>query len=220
MAEAEEAPTAVNAIAATAAASTNFTLLVLNNFSSYVGLVLGATLAPGFGTNNAFGERRKQHEQCEIRRVMRYSPARALIRTEQAEHVCSAKRPTHAYSPHLTLSTETVNELDPSWVAILSDPARLSLLHGLCQLEAATIVELRKMCHTSDPTVRRHLEALVALGLVREEPAERDRITSGRPPKRFVLAADAADRLCALFRLLSEPLVPMPAPARRLPPGR
>lgn len=113
-----------------------------------------------------------------------------------------------------------MNELDPSWLAILSDPARLSLLRGLCTLEAATIAQLRTICHTSDPTIRRHLEALEALGLVREEPAERNGVTSGRPPKRFVIAADAADRLRTLFQLLSEPLVPTPAPGRRLPPAR
>lgn len=105
-------------------------------------------------------------------------------------------------------------------MAILSDPARLSLLSGLCQLETATIAELRKVCHTSDPTVRRHIQALQALGLVREEPAVRDRIISGRPPKRFMIATDAAERLCALFQLLNEPLVPTPAPGRGHPPDR
>lgn len=115
---------------------------------------------------------------------------------------------------------ETVDELDPSWIAILSDPARLSLLRGLCQLEAATIAELRRVCHTSGSTMRRHLEALEALGLVREEPAERDGVTAGRPPKRFVIATDAADRLYVLFRLLRDPLVPRPLSAHRLPPVR
>jgi DNA-binding transcriptional ArsR family regulator len=115
---------------------------------------------------------------------------------------------------------ESRSELDPSWAAILTDPARLSLLHGLCQLESATIAELRRFCHTSDPTVRRHLEALEALGLVREEPAERDGVTAGRPPKRYVIASDAVDRLWALFRLLSRPLLSRPAPAHTPPPAR
>jgi len=96
-----------------------------------------------------------------------------------------------------------VNELDPGWVAVLIDPARLSVLRGLCQLEAATFAELRRVCHISDPTLRRHLEALEAMGLVREELAERDGITSGRPPTRFVLANDAAEHLSVLFQLLS-----------------
>jgi len=116
--------------------------------------------------------------------------------------------------------TEIPTEIDLGWVTILRDPARVWLLRALCELEAPTISELREVCHTSDPTVRRHLEALEALGLVRAEPAERNGVTSSRPPTRFVIAGDAVERLCALFQLLSEPLVPSPAPAQGLPPGR
>jgi predicted ArsR family transcriptional regulator len=105
-------------------------------------------------------------------------------------------------------------------MAILTDPVRLSLLRGLCQLKSATISELRGLCHTSDPTVRRHLEALATLGLVREERSEPDGVTPGRPARRFVLDAEAATRLCALFEVLSEPLVPTLAPAQPPPAGR
>jgi DNA-binding transcriptional ArsR family regulator len=99
-------------------------------------------------------------------------------------------------------------------MAILSDPVRLSVVRALCRLQAATTAELRDLCHTSDPTVRRHLAALEALGLVLEQPAEPDGMTPGRPARRFTLDAQAAARLCQLFRLLSEPLVSMPAPAQ------
>jgi predicted ArsR family transcriptional regulator len=112
------------------------------------------------------------------------------------------------------------DQLDPSWMAILTDPVRLSVLRGLCQLEAATTAELCSLCHTSDPTVRRHLEALEALGLVRAKPAEGDGMTPGRPARRFRLDADAAASLCALFDLLSEPLVPTLEPAQRPLRGR
>jgi predicted ArsR family transcriptional regulator len=105
--------------------------------------------------------------------------------------------------------------LHASWTAVLTDPVRLAVLRGLCQLKAATTAELRGLCHTSDPTVRRHLEALATLGLVREEAAEPDGITPGRPARRFRLDADAEARLCALFELLSEPLATTPEPARR-----
>jgi predicted ArsR family transcriptional regulator len=104
------------------------------------------------------------------------------------------------------------NPLHTSWAAILTDPVRLSVLCGLCDLETATIADLREVCHTSDPTVRRHLEALEALGLVREEPAERDGISPGRPAKTFTIDPGAAVRLCTLFDLLSEPLLPVPLP--------
>lgn len=106
--------------------------------------------------------------------------------------------------------------IDPSWAAILADPVRLSVVHALCRLQTATTAELKALSHTSDPTLRRHLEALEALGLVRELPGERDGTTPGRPARRFSLDADAAVRLCTVFLLLSEPLVTTPEPA--LPP--
>lgn len=102
-------------------------------------------------------------------------------------------------------------------MAVLTDPVRLAILRGLCELRTATTTELRERCHTSDPTVRRHLEALEALGLVREQPGERDGLTPGRPARRFTLDAEAATRVCALFEILSEPLVPAPEPERRPP---
>ena len=68
------------------------------------------------------------------------------------------------------------------------------------------------MCHTSDPTIRRHLTSLEALDLVREVPGERNGLTPGRPPSRFILDPDVAMRLSNLFELISEPLVPTPAP--------
>jgi predicted ArsR family transcriptional regulator len=112
------------------------------------------------------------------------------------------------------------SQLDASWAAIVTDPVRLSVLLGLCRLEAATTAELRTLCHTSDPTIRRHLGALEALGLVREEVAERDGVTPGRPARRFRLDADAATSLSTLFELLRKPLTPVPGPARRLPRDR
>src|SRR3954471_10460686 len=74
-----------------------------------------------------------------------------------------------------------------SWTAVLTDPVRLAVLRGLCDLGTATTAELRPRCHTSDPTIRRHLEALEALGLVREQPGEREGLTPGRPASRFTL---------------------------------
>jgi predicted ArsR family transcriptional regulator len=107
-----------------------------------------------------------------------------------------------------------------SWSSVLTDPVRLAVLRALCELGTTTIANLKVTCHTSDPTVRRHLEALEAFGLVREEPGERDGLTPGRPPRRFTLDSDAAARVCVLFDLLSEPLVPTPAPDLLPPLGR
>lgn len=107
-----------------------------------------------------------------------------------------------------------------SWTQVLTDPVRLAVLRGLCELGEVTIAELSRGCHTSDSTVRRHLDALVALGLVRERPGERDGLTPGRPASSFVLDPDAAARACALFEVLREPLLPSPEPAPPPPAGR
>jgi DNA-binding transcriptional ArsR family regulator len=105
-------------------------------------------------------------------------------------------------------------------MTILADPVRLFVLRGLCELECATIAELRVRCHSSDPTVRRHLEALEALGLVREQPGERDGLTPGRPARTFTLDAEAATKARAMFELLREPLVPTPEPDPQPPRDR
>jgi predicted ArsR family transcriptional regulator len=107
-----------------------------------------------------------------------------------------------------------------SWAAILTDPVRLGLMQGLSEIGTATTPELAERCHTSDPTVRRHLEALKAFGLVREQPGERDGLTPGRPARRFTLSPEAATKMRALFDLLTEPLVPNPEPELHSPLAR
>jgi DNA-binding transcriptional ArsR family regulator len=99
-------------------------------------------------------------------------------------------------------------EIHWSWSAVISDPVRLSILRALCELGTATMAELLPGCHTSERTVRRHLDALAALGLVSEEPGERDGLTPGRPAGRFILDGEVARRARPLFRLLSQPLAP------------
>lgn len=111
------------------------------------------------------------------------------------------------------MHTLSENSLHWSWAAVLTDPVRLSVLSGLCRLGTATITDLHELCHTSDPTIRRHLEALEALGLVREQPAERDGVSPGRPARSFTIDPEATVRISTLFELVSEPLLPEPAPA-------
>jgi len=82
----------------------------------------------------------------------------------------------------------------------------LVVLRSLCKLGAATTSELSRESHTSDRTTRRHLEALVALGVVQEHVGESDGITPGRPASRFALDGDAQEQVSTLFGLLSEPL--------------
>jgi DNA-binding transcriptional ArsR family regulator len=94
-----------------------------------------------------------------------------------------------------------------SWAAVLTDPVRLAILQGLCELGEASASELRAHAHTSEGATRRHLEALEALGLVAERPAERDGLTPGRPGRRFVLDVEAAERVSELLAIIRRPLV-------------
>jgi DNA-binding transcriptional ArsR family regulator len=103
----------------------------------------------------------------------------------------------------------------PSWVPVVSDPVRLTILRSLCELGAATTSELSAHSHTSDTTVRRHLDALATTGVLCERRGREDDITPGRPATRVALRVGARGRLAALFDLLSEPLEPDPA---RTPP--
>jgi DNA-binding transcriptional ArsR family regulator len=121
---------------------------------------------------------------------------------------------SHSFLEGMTLDDTVLDRSDMSWISVLIDPVRLAVLRALCELPTATIAELRLHCHSSDPTVRRHLDALAALGLVHEQPGKRDGLTPGRPASRFTLAGETADRLSALFAILEEPLAP------NLPPDR
>src|SRR3954454_11088267 len=109
---------------------------------------------------------------------------------------------------------EPESPLHWSWAAIITDPVRLVVLRSLCELRAATVAELCEHCHSSEPTVRRHLDTLRALGLIRDHPGERDGMTPGRPARHFNLDAEAAMKICALFDLLKDPLVSTPEPER------
>lgn len=107
-----------------------------------------------------------------------------------------------------------------SWFDLLTDPVRLTLVHSLCVLEEPTAAELVSHSHASDPTLRRHLEALVTLGLAREHGGESDGLTRGRPAARFSLDPDVREAATALFEILAEPIgseprrTPWPGPAR------
>ena len=108
--------------------------------------------------------------------------------------------------------------LHPSWLDVLTDPVRLSLLRSLVLIGPATVTELASHTHTADPTVRRHLEALAALGLVHEAGGESDGLTRGRPAARFALDAAAEENARELFKVLERPLLASSArsPVRRL----
>lgn len=96
----------------------------------------------------------------------------------------------------------------PSWLDVLSDPVKLNLIAAMIELEEASAAELRRHSHTSDPTLRRHLQALAALGVVEELPGESNGESPGRPATRFRLDRRLRGRAAALFAQLQAPLGP------------
>ncbi len=124
--------------------------------------------------------------------------------------------------PRISTGAGTVH---PSWLAVLSDPVRLNLLRCLCEAQGSmTSGELAPMAHTSERTVRRHLDALVELGLAEERRGRSDGETPGRPAASFTLSSAVRQATAALFDLLSRPLGEPPSlsppPTRVLPRGR
>jgi DNA-binding transcriptional ArsR family regulator len=76
------------------------------------------------------------------------------------------------------------------WLEVIADPIRLTILRSLSQVEEATASDLATWSQASSQTLRRHLEALVSLGVIREHPARSDGETPGRPPARFSLPVE------------------------------
>jgi predicted ArsR family transcriptional regulator len=81
----------------------------------------------------------------------------------------------------------------------IADPVRLGLVRCLAEREEATAAELSGQCQASGPTIRRHLEALVAGGIVAEVAGMTDGVTPGRPATRFSLNPEMRESLARLF---------------------
>jgi DNA-binding transcriptional ArsR family regulator len=81
----------------------------------------------------------------------------------------------------------------------IADPVRLELIRRLTEVKEATAAELSERCEASRPTVRRHLEALVAVGLVAAVEGTSDGYTPGRPATRFSLAPESSASVRALL---------------------
>jgi predicted ArsR family transcriptional regulator len=85
------------------------------------------------------------------------------------------------------------------WLEVIADPIRLGILRSLCQVTEATTSDLASWGEASSQTLRRHLEALVCLGVIHEHPAESDGETPGRPAARYSLSAEVRESVCAVF---------------------
>ncbi len=73
------------------------------------------------------------------------------------------------------------------WLEGIADPVRLGVVRALARTRPATVAQIAKRCQASVPTVRRHLAALVALGIVIEENRASNGSTIGRPAIKYTL---------------------------------
>lgn len=75
-----------------------------------------------------------------------------------------------------------------SWLDVIADPVRLQIVRSLSRVDEATASELAAESPASYQTLRRHLEALEAFGVIRTRPGVSDGERSGRPATRFSLS--------------------------------
>jgi predicted ArsR family transcriptional regulator len=87
------------------------------------------------------------------------------------------------------------------WLELIADPIRLGILRSLSQVEDATTADLAIRNQASSQTLRRHLDALVSVGVIREHPAKSDGETPGRPAARFSLSREVRDSVRAVFEV-------------------
>jgi predicted ArsR family transcriptional regulator len=85
------------------------------------------------------------------------------------------------------------------WLDVIADPVRLQILRALSRSADATASELAAQSPASYQTLRRHLEALEAFGVIRSSPGVSDGETSGRPATRFSLTPDVRESVCSAF---------------------
>lgn len=87
------------------------------------------------------------------------------------------------------------------WLEVIADPVRLQILRSLAHVVDASAVELASCGPASYQTLRRHLEALEASGVVTATPGISDGETSGRPAERFSLKPAVRESLRAALDL-------------------
>jgi DNA-binding transcriptional ArsR family regulator len=93
------------------------------------------------------------------------------------------------------------------WLEVIADPVRLGILRSLSHIDDATTADLADLGQASSQTLRRHLEALVSLGVIEEHPPRSDGETPGRPAARYSLPLAMRESV----RSVLEP-PPFPAP--------
>ena len=91
------------------------------------------------------------------------------------------------------------------WLDVIADPVRLQILRSLSKVSEATASELAARSPASYRTLRRHLDALEALGVVQSRPGVSDGETSGRPATRFSLTPEVRESVRSVFERSSRP---------------
>ncbi len=102
-----------------------------------------------------------------------------------------------------------------TWLDVVAHPVRLRMLRRLSDGRYASIRELTEIGHASKGTLRRHLDALAVLGIVREHRGESDGLTQGRPASCYSLVPEVRERVATLIEILAEPAGPPPSRTRR-----
>ena len=85
------------------------------------------------------------------------------------------------------------------WINVVADPVRLQILRTLSDVADATASELARNSPASHQTLRRHLEALEAFGVIQARPGVSDGETSGRPAARFSLSPAVRESVRSAF---------------------
>jgi predicted ArsR family transcriptional regulator len=86
-----------------------------------------------------------------------------------------------------------LDRAETAWIGAIADPVRLAILRSLIAVGDATVAEPIAFGSASSQTIRRHLESLVAVGIVAERTGESDGETAGRPASRFSLQPEVRE---------------------------
>lgn len=103
--------------------------------------------------------------------------------------------------------TATLPGQDPNiglaWLNGVADPVRLHILRLLVTAQEARAADLAGALGASSQTTRRHLDALVTLGIVVERPGASDGATPGRPAAHYSLPPGVRDVVLAVMGALA-----------------